>query len=196
MVIDGIVGFVTDTIIQKAIPKLISLFIPGAGFISAIMSIYDTIMVFIEKLSKIVAVVKAFVDSIVAIAAGQIAGAASQVESALGGLLSLVISFLAGFLGLTGITDKIMAVVKKVQATVDKALDTAINFVIGKAKAFIAKLFGKDKKDDKSARRSASVRACLVPNEQRRPPADRDRWQPNGLHSRMASSRADYAVGY
>lgn len=33
MVVDGIVGFVTDTIIQKAIPKLISLFIPGAGFI-------------------------------------------------------------------------------------------------------------------------------------------------------------------
>ncbi len=145
MVVDGIVGFVTDTIIQKAIPKLISLFIPGAGFISAILSIYDTIKVFIEKLSKIVAVVKAFVDSIVAIAAGQIAGAASRVESALGDVLTLVISFLANFLGLTGITEKIMAVVKKLQATVDKALDTAINFVIGKAKAFIAKLMGKDK---------------------------------------------------
>ena len=147
MVVDGIVGFVTDTIIQKAIPKLVSLFIPGAGFISAIVSIYDTIKVFIEKLSKIVAVVKAFVDSIVAIAAGQIAGAADKVESALGNVLTLVISFLANFLGLTGITEKIMGVVKKVQATVDKALDTAINFVIGKAKAFIAKLFGKGDKD-------------------------------------------------
>jgi hypothetical protein len=148
MVVDGIVGFVTDTIIQKAIPKLISLFIPGAGFISAIISIYDTIKVFIEKLSKIVAVVKAFVDSIVAIAAGQIAGAAGRVESALGDVLTLVISFLANFLGLTGVTEKIMGVVKKVQATVDKALDTVINFLIGKAKAFIAKLFG-GKKDDK-----------------------------------------------
>jgi hypothetical protein len=148
MVIDGIVGFVTDTIIQKAIPKLVSLFIPGAGFISAIVSIYDTIKVFVEKLSKIIAVVKAFVDGIVAIAAGQIAGAAGKVESALGDVLTLVINFLANFLGLTGITKKIMDVVHKVQAFVDKALDTAISFVIGKAKAFIAKLFGgKDKKD-------------------------------------------------
>ena len=85
MVVDGIIGFVTDTIVKKAIPKLISMFIPGAGFISAILSIYDTIKVFVEKLSKIVAVVKAFVDSIVAIAAGQIAGAANRVESALAG---------------------------------------------------------------------------------------------------------------
>jgi hypothetical protein len=139
MVVDGIVGFVTDTIIQKAIPKLISLFIPGAGFISAIISIYDTIKVFIEKLAKIVAVVKAFVDSIVAIAEGQIAGAAGRVESALGDVLTLVINFLANFLGLTGITEKIMGVVKKVQAAVDKALDTAINFIISKAKAFISK---------------------------------------------------------
>ena len=139
MVIDGIVGFVTDTIIQKAIPKLVSLFIPGAGFISAIVSIYDTIKVFVEKLSKIIAVVKAFVDGIVAIAAGQIAGAAGKVESALADVLTLVINFLAGFLGLTGITKKIMDVVHKVQAFVDKALDTAVDWVISKAKAFLSK---------------------------------------------------------
>lgn len=166
MVVDGIVGFVTDAIIQKAIPKLISLFIPGAGFISAILSIYDTVKVFIEKLSKIVAVVKAFVDSIVAIAAGQIAGAANRVESALGDVLTLVISFLANFLGLTGITEKIMGVVKKVQATVDKALDTAINFVIGKAKAFIAKLFGKGKPDDRTdAQKQADLTKALAEAE-------------------------------
>jgi hypothetical protein len=150
MVVDGIVGFVTDTIIQKAIPKLVSLFVPGAGFISAIVSIYDTIKVFIDKLAKIVAVVKGFIDSIVAIAAGQIAGAAARVESALADGLTLVINFLAGFLGLTGITEKIMGVVKKVRETVDKALDTAINFVIGKAKDFIAKLLGKGKPDNRT----------------------------------------------
>jgi hypothetical protein len=147
MVIDGIVGFVTDTIIKKAIPKLVSLFVPGAGFISAILSIYDTVKVFIEKLARMVAVVKAFVDSIVAIAAGDIKGAASRVESALAGLLSLAISFLAGFLGLGNIASKVMDVVKKVQAAVDKALDTAITWIVTRAKALFAKLFGG--KDDK-----------------------------------------------
>lgn len=150
-VMSGLTSFVMDTIVSKAVPKLISLFVPGAGFISAILSIYDTVMVFVNKLAKIVAAVKAFVDSIVAIAAGQIEGAAAKVESTLAGLLSLAISFLAGFLGLGNITDKIMGVIKKVQAVVDKALDTAINWVITKAKTLFAKLFGKgDKPDDRT----------------------------------------------
>jgi hypothetical protein len=151
MVVDGIVGFVTDTIVKKAIPKLVSLFVPGAGFISAIVSIYDTIKVFLDKLAKIAAVVKSFIDSIVAIASGEISGAAKRVESALTGVLSLAISFLAGFLGLGDIAAKVMAVVKKVQETVDKALDTAITWIVTKAKALFASVFGgKDKKDERT----------------------------------------------
>ncbi len=133
-VIGGIVGFVTETIVEKAIPKLIALFIPGAGFISAIISIYDTVMVFVQKIAKIIQVVTAFIDSIVTIAAGNIGAAAERVESILGGLLSLAISFLAGFLGLGKITDKIKEVIEKVRATVDKAIDAAIAWIVSKAK--------------------------------------------------------------
>ncbi|MDR3525847.1 MAG: DUF4157 domain-containing protein [Rhizomicrobium sp.] len=145
-VVSGIISFVTDTIVKKAIPKLIGMFIPGAGFIPAIISIYDTIMVFVEKISKIIQVVTAFIDSIVAIASGDISAAANRVESILSGLLSLAISFLAGFLGLGKVTDKIMAVVQKVRAKVDAAIGAAVNWVVGKAKALFASLFGK--KDD------------------------------------------------
>jgi hypothetical protein len=138
-------------VVTKAIPKLISMFIPGAGFISAILSIYDTIMVFVNKIKKIIQVVMAFIDSIVAIAGGAIGAAASRVESILAGLLSLAISFLAGFVGLGRVSDKIMGVISKVRAVVDKALDTAINFIVGKAKALFARLFGgKDGKDERT----------------------------------------------
>ena len=148
-VVSGIISFVTETIVTKAIPKLIAMFIPGAGFISAIISIYDTIMVFVNKISKIIQVVTAFINSIVAIAQGNIGAAAAKVESILGGMVSLAISFLAGFAGLGKVADKVREVVNKVRATVDKALDTAINFIIGKAKALFARLFGgKDKKPD------------------------------------------------
>ncbi|WEN13760.1 DUF4157 domain-containing protein [Rhodanobacter sp. AS-Z3] len=150
-VIGGIVSFVTDTIIKKAIPKLIGMFIPGAGFIPAIISIYDTIMVFVHKISKIIQVVKGFIDSIVTIAAGNIGGAAKRVESILAGLLSLSISFLAGFLGLSKVADKIMAVVQKVRAKVDAAIGAAVGWVVGKAKSMFARLFGgKDKPDDRT----------------------------------------------
>jgi len=147
-VISGIIGFVTDTVVKKAIPKLIAMFIPGAGFISAIMSIYDTVMVFKEKISKIIQVATAFIDSIVTIAEGNITFAANRVESILGGLLSLAISFLAGFLGLGKITDKIKEVIGKVRLTVDKAIDAVIGWIVGKAKLLFGKLFGKGDKSD------------------------------------------------
>jgi hypothetical protein len=140
-VIGGIIDFVVDTVVKKAIPKLIAMFIPGAGFISAILSIYDTIMVFVEKISKIIQVVTAFLDSIVAIAAGAIDAAAAKVESILANLLSLSISFLAGFIGLGKVADKIMGVIEKVRAAVDKAIDALIAWIVKMAKG----LFGKAK---------------------------------------------------
>ncbi|MDD4979336.1 MAG: hypothetical protein PHI29_11960 [Gallionella sp.] len=134
-VVSGIVSFVTETVITKAVPKLIAMFIPGAGFITAIISIYDTIMVFVQKISKIIQVVTAFIDSIVAIAGGNITAAANRVEKILGGLLSLSISFLAGFLGLGKVTDKIKSVIEKIRAKVDTAIDKVIAWIVEKAKA-------------------------------------------------------------
>jgi hypothetical protein len=150
-VISGIIDFVVTSIVQKAVPKLIAMFIPGAGFISAIISIYDTIMVFVNKIATIIQVVTAFIDSIVAIAAGQIQGAANKVESILSRLLSLAINFLAGFLGLGKVADKIMGVIQKVRAVVDKGIDALINWIVGMAKKLFAKVFGKeDKPDDRT----------------------------------------------
>jgi hypothetical protein len=165
-VVGGIISFVTDTIVKKAVPKLISMFIPGAGFISAIISIYDTIMVFVEKISKIIQVVTAFIDSIITIAAGNITAAANRVESILGGLLSLTISFLAGFLGLGKVTDKIKEVIHKVRGTVDKAIDAAIMWVVAKAKALFGKLFRKDA-DKEDPEEQKKVDAGLAAIEQK-----------------------------
>src|SRR5436190_13789842 len=148
-IVQGIIDFVKDAVVTKAIPKLIAMFIPGAGFITAIVSIYDTVMVFVEKISKIIAVVTAFINSIVAIAAGNIGAAAAKVESILAGLLSLAISFLAGLVGLGKVTEKIRDIVKKVRETVDKAIEAAVTWIINKAKSLFKSLFGgKDKKPD------------------------------------------------
>jgi hypothetical protein len=150
MVIGGITDFVIDTVVKKAIPKLVAMFIPGAGFISAIISIYDTIMVFVNKISQIIQVVTGFIDSIVAIAGGVIDAAAKRVESTLANLLSLAISFLAGFIGLGKVADKIMGVINKVRQPIDKALDALINWIVTMAKKLFAKVFGKDKKDERT----------------------------------------------
>ena len=138
MVIGGITDFVVDMVVKKAIPKFIAMFIPGAGFISAILSIYDTVMVFVNKIKQIVAVVTGFIDSIVAIAGGAIGAAATRVETALAGVLSLAINFLAGFAGLGKVADKIMGVINKIRAPIDKALDWLVNWIVTAAKKLFA----------------------------------------------------------
>jgi hypothetical protein len=134
MVIKGITDLVVDAVTKKAVPKLLAMFIPGAGFISAIISIYDTVMVFVSKLSKIAQVVTSFVDSIIAIARGDVGGAAKVVESALAGILTLAINFLAGFAGLGKVADKVMGVIGKVRVSVDKGLDALINWIVAMAR--------------------------------------------------------------
>ncbi len=140
MVIGGITDFIVDAVVKKAVPKLIAMFIPGAGFISAILSIYDTVMVFVNKISKIIQVVTGFINSIVDIAAGKIEPAAKKVESTLAGLLELAISFLAGFIGLGKVADKVMAVIEKIRAPIDKALDWLVGWIVTMGKKLFSKL--------------------------------------------------------
>lgn len=150
MIVDGITGMVVDAVVKKAVPKVVAMFIPGAGFISAILSIVDLVQTVYAKIQQIAAVGSAIVSSIVQIAAGNIGAAAKKVESILAGMLSLAISFLAGFAGLGKVADKVMGIIQKVRAPVDKALDAAIAWVVGIAKKLLAKLTGKGKDKDKA----------------------------------------------
>jgi hypothetical protein len=150
-ILQGVISFVTESIVKAAIKRLIGFLVPGGAFIQAILTIVDTVTVFVQKLKDIAAVVAAFIDSIAAIANGQIGAAAGRVEAALGSALNVVVAFLARFVGLGKVTDKVVAVVTKLQARVDKALDAAIAWIVAKAKALFSALFGKreNKKDGK-----------------------------------------------
>lgn len=166
MAIGAITDFVVDMVVKKAIPKLVSMFIPGAGFISAILSIYDTIMVFVNKISQIIQVVTGFIDSIVAIAAGQIDAAAAKVEKILANLLSLAINFLAGFAGLGKVADKIMGVIQKIRQPIDKAIDWLIAWIVKAAKSLLAKVTGKKDKDERTdAQKAADVDKAVAEAE-------------------------------
>ncbi len=159
MVMQGIMDYIIETVVKKAVAKVLSLLVPGGAFIQAIISIYDTVMVFIAKLKKIIQVAMAFLDSMMAIANGAIGAAAAKVEGVLAGLLVLAISFLAGFLGLNKIADKVMNIINtKVRAPVDKAIDFVINWIVTTAKGLFKALFGKkDAKEDKKDANSEEI---------------------------------------
>ncbi|NQD38305.1 DUF4157 domain-containing protein [Permianibacter sp. IMCC34836] len=159
-VIGGITSMVVEAIAKKAVPKVLAMFIPGAGFIAAIMSIYDVVMVFVNRLSTIAGIVGAFVNSIVQIAAGNIGAAAKKVESILAGLLSIAISFLFQFAGLGKVADKVMGIIQKIRAPIDKALDAVVTWIVTMAKKLFAKVFGKKDKDGKPDERTPEQKAA------------------------------------
>ena len=127
-------------VVESAIVKLISFLNPAGAFIQAIIATYNTIMFFVERLKTIIQVVMAFIDSIAAIAAGVIGAAANKVESVLGGLLTLAISFLARLVGLGKVSDAVKKLIDKIRAPIDRALDKVVDWIKATAQKILDKI--------------------------------------------------------
>ena len=138
MVLGGIKTFIIERVIKGGITWLLSLLNPAAAFIKACKAIYDIVMFIVERGQQIMEFVNSILDSIGAIARGQIGIVADKVEGALAKALPLAISFLASLLGLGGISDKIREGIEMVRKPIEKAIDFV---VVGAVKGF-KKLFG------------------------------------------------------
>jgi hypothetical protein len=134
MVMDGIMNFVRDRIVQAAITRLVTSLNPAGAFIQAVIAIYNTVMFFMERLRQIAQVAMAFIDSMAAIASGNIGTAAARVETVMAGLLTLVISFLARLVGLGRVSDAIKDILNRVRNPLDKALDKVVEWIVATAK--------------------------------------------------------------
>lgn len=145
-VIGEIITWVTTTVVTRAVAKLVSMFIPGAGFIQAILAIWGAIKVFIQKIQKIAQVGIAFMNSIIDIVAGNLVPAATKVVKTMKGILVLAVSFFAEFVGLGKIGEALQNILKKIREPIDKALDKMILWVMNKAKSFLK---GKEDKNHK-----------------------------------------------
>lgn len=136
--IEAVKDFIKQKIIEQAIQWLVSLFIPGAGIVKAIIGIYDTVVFFVKKAKQIMQMISNFLGSIGEIAAGNIGAAADAMEKGLARGLSLVINFLAQLLHLSGITNKIRDAIQKIKDKVDAVLLKVAKWIGDKA----SKLWG------------------------------------------------------
>lgn len=127
---DQLIAQVTEMVATKAVKaavvKLASMLNPAGAVIQAIISIYNTISFFIEKAGQIAAVVGSFINSIAAIAAGQVMNAAKRVEQTMASTLTVVIAFLAKFAGLGNISKKIVEIIQKIRKPIDKGIDKIV----------------------------------------------------------------------
>jgi hypothetical protein len=140
-VMEGIRNWAITQIVKKATVKLLTMLNPVGAIVQAIIAIYDVVMFFIENFDRIVTFVKSIFDSIGEIAMGQIGKAAGLIEKSLGMTIPIILSFLARFLGLSGIGKAIRNVMARVRKPVDKVIDKIVGFLAKRIK----KLFGKEK---------------------------------------------------
>jgi len=147
-------SFVIVKVVQSAVTKLVTMFNPAGAVIQAIITIYNTIMFFVERMRQIIQVVTAFIDSIAAIASGAVQAAADRVERTLGGLLTLAISFLARLVGLGKVSDAVTNIINKIRAPIDRALDKVVEWIVEKAKK-LAQVRQSKRKDVDSVRKRA-----------------------------------------
>ena len=141
-VMESIQNMIITQVIQAGIKWVLSLLIPGAGFVKAIMAIKDVIVFFVESA---IALIPTLINAIRAAAAKNFSGIAKAVEQGLSTIVPLVISLLAKLLGISGLVKKVQKIIKNIR----KRIDRAVNKIILKAKKWAKKIMKKAKKKAK-----------------------------------------------
>jgi hypothetical protein len=136
-VIEGIKSWIRNTIVMQAIQQIASLLTPVGAIIQAIIKIYNTVMFVIERAQQLAAFVTSVMESLENIARGNVSSAIAYVERTLARILPLVISFLARFVGLGGISARIREIIQRIQGVVDRAFDRVINWIRERARSLI-----------------------------------------------------------
>jgi hypothetical protein len=138
-VIDAIQNMLITQVIQAGIKWLLSLLIPGAGFIKAIMAIKDVIVFFVESA---IMLIPALIEGIRAAAAKNFGGIAKAIEDGIARLIPLIIGLLARLIGISGLAKKVQVIITKIRKRIDKE----VTKLITKAKNWVKKMWGRGKK--------------------------------------------------
>jgi hypothetical protein len=141
LVMEQIQQFIVVQIVQKAVAKVISMLIPGGGFLQAILAAYQTLMFFIQNIKQIASLVNSILDSLASITRGAIGKAANYIESVMAKSLPLIFRFLAKLIGIGGIGARIAKIIEKLRTPVNKSIDNTV----GKAVSGVKSGYGKAK---------------------------------------------------
>ncbi|BFO68722.1 hypothetical protein [Chryseobacterium sp. KCF3-3] len=148
-VMDAIMDIIQTQVIQAGIKWVMGLLTPVGAFIKAAMAIIDVVKFFIQRAAQIMELVKAFTDSIKAIASGNVGAVAKSIENALGRAIPVLIGFLASLLGIGGLADKVVGVIRKIRERIVKAITKFWTVVKIKGGKLLNKLgISKKGKDD------------------------------------------------
>jgi len=147
-VMDSIMSMIQTQVIQAGIKWILGLLSPVGAFVKAAMAIVDVVKFFIERAAQIGELVNAFIDSVAAIASGKVGAVANSIENALGKAIPVLIGLLASILGIGGIANKVVGLIRKIRKRITKAITKFWKKIKKGAKKLLRKI-GIGKKKDK-----------------------------------------------
>lgn len=139
-VMNGIRDWVVRAVVQAGIRKLVAWSNPAGALIDILLTIYNLIAFFVEKLQQILDFAASVFDSLAKIARGELDDAARLVEASMARTIPIIISFLVGLLGLPDIGGTIRSIITALRARVHAAFDKMLKWIIDKVKKLIASL--------------------------------------------------------
>ncbi|MCW5665806.1 MAG: DUF4157 domain-containing protein [Piscinibacter sp.] len=122
-------SFIQQRLVMAGIQQLLSLLSPVGAVIQAIIKTYTTIQFFIQRINQILDLVESVVNSIAAIASGAIGAAANFVERTMARTIPVILDFLARFIGLGDVGAQVQRTIRELQASVDRMLDRAVDWI-------------------------------------------------------------------
>jgi hypothetical protein len=150
-VLSAAVDFLIDALISAVTPRIIAMFNPAGAIAQAVEVIYRILAWVFQNAARIFSLVETVVNGAAQLIAGNTSGMAAAVESALAGLLSPVIDFLAGFLGLGDLPDRIADTIRGFQEMVLSAIDRVVAWLAERARALLRALgVGGDEEEDET----------------------------------------------
>ena len=108
---------------------------PSTAVVDSIISIYNTLMFFTERMMQIAKVVNSFVTGISDIGAEHIDADVAFVERVLSRTLPLVVGFADSMLGLGGVSDRSVSLIESLRVAVDTAIAKVIGWAISRTKS-------------------------------------------------------------
>lgn len=142
MLMEAVQDWVVTSVVKAAVTKIAMMFNPVGAIIQAIITIYNTVMFFIERINQILDFVEAIINSIYKIATGAIADAANWIEQTLVRTIPLIIAFLARFLSLGSVGEKVKGFITRLQTKIDKAIDKVLEKIVAGIKKVVGVIAG------------------------------------------------------
>jgi hypothetical protein len=124
------IEYIRNAVITQVARRIVMMLNPVGAVLQAVEAIYRVIRWLFENAARIFTLIETVVNGVANLIAGNVAGMANSVEQALGRLVAPVIDFLAGFLGLGDLPERIANVIRGLQARVEAVLDRVIGGVV------------------------------------------------------------------